>query len=214
MIFKLNLLLQLVLLITLALVKTQDVFYDTSANSNQNPDKNGNYYSDTNALNSTKNLLTFMNSNSPFSLHPKVPTKNLNNFNDPIDISNDDKDINIPNISEINPSNLNPMDMALNIKEPITGLAVGTFKFIMSVVPPCKQAALINYKKLMENPVIRTQFFKDLYQRKQRNKLDGCSADGTGKIVDLNYNDREILLRDPFFRLYLEESINPANDKK
>lgn len=220
MIFKLNLLSQLMLLITLAVVKTQDVFYDTSANSNQNPDKNGNYYSDPNALNSIKNLFTFMNSNSPFSLHPKVPTGNLNKFDNPIldDIINDDNDNNIPNISEIDPSNLNPLDMALNIKEPITGLAVGTFKFIMSVIPPCKQPALINYKKLMENPVIRTQFFKDLYQRKQRNKLDGC-ADGTGEIVHLNYNDREILLRDPFFRLYLEtlmakESINPANNKK
>ena len=55
-----------------------------------------------------------------------------------------------------------------------------------------EQNVLLNYRHLLQRPAVRMQFFRDLYQREQKNAVRGCG--------ELLYRDRAMLLRDPYFR--------------
>ena len=90
-------------------------------------------------------------------------------------------------------------DVNPNLKDFGTGLSFGTLK-ILSTLPNCDQQTLLNYRRLLRNPSIRLQFYRDLYQLKQHNYLDGC-GEGT---VRIGYRERAILLRDPYFRKKVE----------
>jgi hypothetical protein len=94
-----------------------------------------------------------------------------------------------PIVNDINP----------NLKDFRTGLSYGTLK-ILSTLPSCDQQTLLNYRRLLRNPLIRLQFYRDLYQWKQRNYVDGC---GEG-MVKIGHRERAILLRDPYFREKIE----------
>lgn len=105
--------------------------------------------------------------------------------------NNNNKYKNIPTAqSEIKHRNNNA-----DIKDYNTGLSFGTVELI-SRLPACKRQTLLNYRRLLRNPSIRRQFYRDLYQRHQFDLVDGCSEGN----VRIGYKERAVLLNDPFFR--------------
>lgn len=90
-------------------------------------------------------------------------------------------------------------DLDPNMKDFRTGLSFGTLK-MLSKLPTCDQQALLNYRRLLRTPSIRLQFYRDLYQLRQGNYVDGC---GEG-MVRIGHRERAILLSDPFFRKKVE----------
>lgn len=80
-----------------------------------------------------------------------------------------------------------------------TGLAFSTLNRL-STLPTCLQKTLLNYRTLLRNPKLRLQFFRDLYQRQQKDYLDAC---GEG-MVEIGARERRILLGDRYFRRQVE----------
>jgi hypothetical protein len=88
-------------------------------------------------------------------------------------------------------ANDSPRHGIAGVRDSSTGLSLGTVNLI-SRLPRCKQNVLLNYRHLLQRPAVRMQFFRDLYQREQKNAVRGCG--------ELLYRDRAMLLRDPYFR--------------
>ena len=92
-----------------------------------------------------------------------------------------------------------PNDVDPYLRDPQTGLSFGTVR-ILSRLPKCDQQTLLNYRRLLRTPSIRLQFYRDLYQMRQRNYVDGC---GEG-MVRIGHRERAILLHDPYFKKKVE----------
>lgn len=94
-------------------------------------------------------------------------------------------------------------DVDPNMKDFRTGLSFRTLK-ILSKLSNCEQHTLLNYRRLLRTPEIRLQFYRDLYQLRQRNYVDGC---GEG-MVRIGHRERAILLSDPYFRKKIERLMS------
>lgn len=170
----------------------------TSNNNNNSPTNstynNTNYNNDNNNNNNSNNRYNRydnsnrLNNRSDRGIRNNASYRNDNNINYP----RDNRQANYT-------SNYDDGGIDLNLRNPRTGLSYKTTQNI-SKYPSCTQNVLLDYRQLLRNPTIRLQFFRDLYQMKQSNEVDGCS-DGT---VDIGFKERRVLLRDPYFRKHVE----------
>lgn len=146
----------------------------------ENEDSSTSESTSASASESSKNTTTTNNNDSP------TPSSNSGTL-----ASNN------PNIGTAAVSDLGEIDRK-------TGLSRGTLQ-MLARLSHCKRQLLLNYRRLLRSPVIRLQFYRDLYQRHQAEYVaTGCGEGGDEK-VKLGFKERAMLLGDPFFRAKVEK---------
>ena len=158
---------------------------NTSSTSNNSSDANNSTDSNTNSNNNSSTR----NTNIP--------------VNNPVRKINRNTNTNYNNSSTYN--NYNSPRQDYEAIDPETGLTFGTLR-ILSRLSPCKRQLLTNYRRLLRSPTIRLQFYRDLYQRHQSERVRTGCGDGDG-TVKLGYRERAVLLGDPGFRARVEKMM-------
>lgn len=170
-------------------VNNSDDSSNTSSTSN-----NSNSNDATNSTDSNTN-----NNNNSSTRNTNIPVNPVRKINRNTNTTNYNRN------TYNNNNNYNSPRQDFEAVDPETGLTFGTLR-LLSRLSPCKRQLLTNYRRLLRSPTIRLQFYRDLYQRHQSERVrTGCGeGDGT---VKLGYRERAVLLGDPGFRARVEKMM-------
>lgn len=173
----------------------EDLNKDSTPDSDENKSSKSKLIRTNSYNDSSKNSRNTSNTQNNSRSHINNKNNGSSNYNQNIRNTR-----NIHRKPDIN--NNNPADRTIDdVRDDQTGLSYRTVR-IISTLPPCQNKLLINYRRLLRSPDIRLQFFRDLYQLKQKNYLEGCEGDDA--MIEIGSRERRILMKDKYFRRQVE----------